>query len=94
MCEADDFADVGYCVDVESARMKERPGAFVCRCAAALFVVSLVVLLQHLQTLHLFANLPSCRSAEMAEEIAMDGAARKSGAPSPTVVRKEHHDRV
>lgn len=82
--------------------MKERPGAFclplccclVCRCAAALFVVSLVVLLQHLQTLQLFANLPSCRSAEMAEEIAMDGAARKSGAPSPTVVRKEHHDRV
>ena len=41
MCETDDFADVGYCVEVGSARMKERPGAFC---------------------------LPSCRSAEMAEE--------------------------
>lgn len=78
----------------EALGWKNVRALFVCRCAAALFVVSLVVLLQRLQTLHLFANLPSCRSAEMAVEIAMDGTARKSGAPSPTVVRKEHHDRV
>lgn len=56
----------------EALGWKNVRALFVCRCAAALFVV----LLQRLQTLHLFANLPSCRSAEMAVEIAMDGAAQ------------------
>lgn len=61
--ETDDFADVSYCVDVGSARMKERPGAFclpLCCCLVCCFAFRFAAAFASVAFVCKFAVLPLC----------------------------------